>query len=748
MAGYVFQDKSSAQNIEFGELVSILFRRLTTILLVAALFLLAAMLYILSTDTLYTSTTSILVDPRQGRSLSVESAVNLAADTGQLESQLKLVTSQTVLRRVVENEKLLNDDEFGPAKPGVLRRILSVIGRSVTAPTQQDKLDIAVDALSKNITVKRSERTYVIDIQVATREAAKSARLANAVAKAYMDDASEARSEAIRLETDYVRQRLTSLQGKLQEAEERVAVFKEKNKIFDASGKLVNDEQITNISNEVVQARSRTAEAKAKYEQVQRAVKAGRGIDAIGDAQKSTVLERLRTQAAEIARLEANLRTTLGPRHPQLQEVQQQALDTRRLIDEELRRLVQGSANEFQVARSSEASLESELERLRGIAGATNQTLPQLRELERNVEAQRSAFEKLSKAGDTISQQGADTPIARVIASALVPDGPSSPRKIPILALALVSGFGFGTGLALLRESASRKKLLSASIHDDRDQRAARLGRVAHGSQASTIRQRLRHLNRWFRRGTDPASAEAGPIKSATGPMDSVAAVPFFSQAEVNNPHSAAVDHPGLGFSVAMRARTTSILRSLAGMEGAGPKFLYVTSIEDGAGKTVFALNFAFIAAQAGARVLLIDANQHQPSLSVYATDHGHPGLITAMGRLRPAFSIEKAGLEPVLVIAASDGNSQTSARLKETLHTFFDGDIDVNFDLVVIDGAAAGQASGDREFGDSADLILLVGSEDVADEGCIAMVAKAFDCAPSKIAPVPVVGLAPSATG
>ena len=753
-------DNGERSSVELADILTILRRRIFTILLVLALFLLPAIAYILTAPTLYSATTSILVDPRQGRSLSVDTAFNLSADASQLESQLKLVMSQTVLRRVVETEKLLNDDEFGAAKPGVLQRILSVIRREPPEITQQDKIDTAVDALAKNMAVRRSERTYVIDIQVSSQDAKKSARLANAVAKAYLDDASDARGDVVRLESEYVKDQLIDLRAKLQEAEQRVAAFKEKNRIFDASGKLVNDEQITNLSNGIVLARTKTAEARARYEQVQRALRSGKPIETLTDAPRFPVLDRLRTQAADIARAEANLRVTLGPRHPQLLEVQQQAVDTRRLIMDELRRVAIASDNEAQVAKASEASLETELDRLRSIAGTTNLALPQLRELERDVDAQRAAFDKLSKVGDTISQQGADTPVARIIAVALVPGSPSSPRRVPILALAATAGLSFGIGLALLAESLSRRRhQLRSATYRLEDGLPPGLVAKREAAPADQRKSRLRRMMgaiaAWRRKRSGPEGGDvrgdsSGPPGAAT--MDArmrasatrsgaATLIPAYKRARIGSPFRAALDDPDSDFAKAIRSMAAAQLRASPpnAIAIAGPHFTFVTSIERQVGKSVMVSNLAAVAAAAGARILIIDANLDNPSLSIDAADHGRLGLIPAMGRLRPAFALDTGDEGHLFVLSASDGDDATAERLVHTLPQLLKGDIDENFDLVLIDGGAIHSRDGGRAFSESADRILLVGAQDVADPASLMMAARALGSDPAKIEPIAV---------
>jgi len=66
-----------------------------------------------------------------------------AADTAlaQAESQLRVITSPNVLAKVIEQEKLTNDPEFGDAPPGLLSRLLAPL-RSPAEPS-----DPAIKAL-------------------------------------------------------------------------------------------------------------------------------------------------------------------------------------------------------------------------------------------------------------------------------------------------------------------------------------------------------------------------------------------------------------------------------------------------------------------------------------------------------------------------------------------------------------------------------------------------------------------------
>ncbi len=703
------------QEADFTEILSIITRRYKSVLFGLIFCIVPAVLYVVTAPKLYSATTSILVDPRAARGVGVElKASNLFSDTGQIESQIKLISSQAVLKRVVDSEKLLNDPEFGVSTPGFMSRILSVVSGSVPQSSKNNDISGSVDVLSKAVSVKRPERTYVIDIQVSSQTAEKSARLANAIAKAYMDDSVDARNQAVNFETEWVRDRLADIQDKLKSADARIEDYKLKNKFFDASGKSVNDEQINALSAEIITARSKSADARARYEQVQRLMRGGKGLDTLADALKSGSLEKLRTQAADIARQEASLRTTLGPRHPQYLEIQQQTADTRSLINVELKRIAAASTSDAQAAKQAETSLENELERLRSISDATNQTKPKLRELEREAEAQRVAYEKFTKIRDTIQQQGADAPVARVIAPASIPDFAYSPRKIPILALALASGLGLGIALALMAESFSRKRF-----------------NVEKRPVANAQAVQNKTTKFWQSKKTGEPLSTAS---SKAYEIQALVKIPAFRQLYSSKAMRLAIEDQNSLYYQSVAGLCSYIMNNneMNGAASKPPVFIALTSLETGTGKTVLCSNLGIIAAQAGIRTLLIDADTANANLSFYGVDYAIPRLIPVMGRLRLVFK-SKNNI-PLFILPASEAKEESAARPQKLLPQFLNGEISQNFDLVIVDGGAVGSDSLLKQYIKNIQQVLLIEPNSNLDRTSIDWVAETLQVNPKII--------------
>ncbi len=385
----------------------------------------------------YTASTSIFVDPRNRASFQIEaSGTGAGYDPNLVDSQIVLIESDTVLQRVIEMEKLLQDAEFtrgaGDAASNALRN------------------------LKEAVKVKRPDRTYVVEIQVRAQEPDKAARIANAMARAYLSDGRDSKSETAQREENWLETHLQNLQIRLKEAEAKVEAYKVENKILGVEGRLVGEQQLSETNRGIVEAQRKAAEAKAILDQVEELKRNGRLLDATSEALRSATIDRLRGQIAEITRLEANSRMTLGPRHPASLEIREQLVETRRLITEELSRIAENARSGYAVARGNVTAMERQLDSLKRDATGINKTLLRLRELERAVDAQKAVYEKFLRDKEQIARLSVDTPAGRVIAPAIAPQFKSFPNRPLIIILAFATGLFAGVGLALVLETLSR----------------------------------------------------------------------------------------------------------------------------------------------------------------------------------------------------------------------------------------------------------------------------------------------------
>jgi succinoglycan biosynthesis transport protein ExoP len=369
----------------------------------------------------------------------------------QVESETRILTSDRVLRRVVESEHLTDDPEFGVRGVSSLGRLISRLRIAIGLPSDALKLSdaelAALRQLQRDVTAKRTERTYVVDLIVETSDPDKSARIANAIAGAYVNEQSAARTEAARRATDSLDSRLNELRERVRQAEER---YKNDQNIVGAGGRLVDEQQLTDFNSQLIAARGRTAEAKARYEQSLAIQRSGAEPGNTSEAVQSNTVGRLREQYATIARQEANLTAELGPRHPYVIEARAQARNAQRLITEEVGRVADANKHDYERAAANENALAASFDTLKRKAMNTNLAFVKLRELEREVDANKTVYESfLVRAREIREQEQLDTINVRVLSDAQPPQDRSFPprRLILLLASLIVGGLG-GMGCA------------------------------------------------------------------------------------------------------------------------------------------------------------------------------------------------------------------------------------------------------------------------------------------------------------
>ena len=683
------------------ELIAILSRRRLALAVGVALTTGLALAYLAVVPAAYTATTSILIDARTRAPLGTDASSIAASspDTVLIESQVRLIGSDAVLSRVVADQKLAEDADYVSTRPGLLTLVPQLFGGGAKAPAGGNGAR-ALAAFSRNVVARRSERTYVIDVDVTARSAQKAADLANAVASAFIADRAATRLDGAKRDSAALNTRLADLQKRLSEAETRVQTYKQSHQIYDANGKRINEQELTDGATALSLARTKTAEAKSRYDQIQRIIAAGRPTDAVTEALKSNLIDRLRGQYADVARQEANYRTTLGDRHPALIETHNQLLQIKSLITEELRRIAAGAANEYQTARSNEQAAERQVGALKKGTDVTSLAAVELRELEHDVDASKAVYDKFLRARDTIGDDGPEGQFARVIAPAVPPVSPSAPKTATILALALASGLFGGIAQAFFAEYLVNGEPLP-------ERRGA-----APTPMAMDRRKNNRWLNIWpFARKYTPVAA------IAPAAVDDPAEQPPL---EAQTPSAEPPPRPD-----AMHAFFYSLLPDdIASRNDAQPFTILVTSLEEKSGKTATAIALAQAAAQDGARVLLIEANNNAPVLKRHVADTP-PDLIDLMGTLRLCHHLAQA--PTVRVVPISDGEDMQVRRLSRRDAPAIDG-IAGNFDIVVLDGGAIGPDADLAMVAEAADSIVLASRSGALSRGEISAALDALD--------------------
>jgi succinoglycan biosynthesis transport protein ExoP len=667
------QGFASLPPIDVQKIWTVLWRGKITILLSTMVAVGLAALFVLLVPHKYTATTQILIDPMDLRAAQndISPAIQQSdAAVLQVESQARVIASDNVLRRVVASEGLDRDPEF-------MRGALA----------QQYGPLAALNELQKRVQVKRSERTYVVDVSVTSEDPAKAARIANAIAQTYLAEQTEVRSDAARQISQSLTARLKELQTRVRDAEQRVEAYKASHNIVGANGELVNEQQLSNLNSQLSLARARTSEAKARLDQVESVLHSKTPIGAFPEAVQSQTISLLRSQYAEIMRRDAEQKSSLGERHPAVIEIEAQGARLQKLIEDEVNRIAQSDRAEYERAKADEDMLSRQVDALKNTAVSTNESLVGLRELERDVQASRTVYESfLVRSRETGEQEQVDTKNIRIISKADRPIYRSSPPPSLVLGLAaMLLGFASGVGIVIMQGSTEDAAPRPAKA---RSKTPANFGRL--GAFAKKL---------W----EAPEPPSAIPVL-ATLPNVDIA----FGLDAVEDPHSR--------FAREIQKVYEAVRAS---HKKRGNPSILVVAADDEDDTASVALMLA-AAAAATQRVLLIDTDLKRRTLSAIDADQGDAGLVdVAVGRRELSDVIVRDRDTNVNLLPFVSPNSRRDRRISDAdIKEAFDKT--KRFDMVIVAAVDVARDPSARFFAGLVDHIVLVARADERDDDAV----------------------------
>ncbi|MDB5654388.1 MAG: exopolysaccharide biosynthesis protein [Tardiphaga sp.] len=676
---------------DLREMARILRRRWKAVAIIPTVLVALALAYVMSVNTLYTATSTVLVDPRRANVVETNQAVlsNFGTDDATIESQTLLIQSVAILQRVVDRLKLVDDPEFMP-KPGLLdpvKRLFASSEQDPDANPADAARSRAVEILQRKMKVTRQGTTFLVDISISSEKPQKATAIANAIADGYFEEQVRAKYDATRIAANWLNGQIEALKLRVVTSEQAVEDYRSANNLAVSQGVTVNDQQITDLNNKLIAARVQTAEARAKYDQVQQMTKAGSDPGGINAVISSDMIAKLRTQYADIAKNGADLTSKYGPRHPLVVNIRAQLQDTQRLINEEIQRILQSTQHDYDIALSRETSLKESFDKLQGVSSSSGQAQVRLHELQREAEANRTLYESyLARYKEASAQESLEMPDSRVVTKASVPLRPSSPKTMLILGLAVMLGLGAGAILAFLVDYLDgRVKTLEQAETISGVPGLAALPLIGVRELAGRAKRGRRDLDNY-----DPRTMRLLPA-SLQPPLMRYA-----------------IEEPGTFFAEAVRAVRLAIQRTLR----AEPiKIVVLTSAVDGEGKTTLAANLALSLATLGIKTLLIDGDLRNPGLTRALCPHADAGLLqVAMGEV----SLEQAllhdrdtGLSILPSPAVKDDNAITELMFSERITDLL-GELRQHYELIIIDAPPLVPLVDGRALAELADRIVL----------------------------------------
>jgi polysaccharide biosynthesis transport protein len=422
------------------------------------------LVYLFTTPPSYTSHAMLLIDSSKLRILQQQQAPvgDVPIDTAYVETQVEILKSENIGSSVIKELKLADDPELAGQGSGLIGAVLGYFSaRELQSDTALARK--ALDAFLQRRTVARVGRTYVLEIGFTSLQAARAATIANAIAEAYIVDQLEAKYQATRRAGNWLQDRIKELRRQASEADRAVLDYKEKNKIVDVgrttSGdlRLLGEQQLEELNTQLGTARGAAEDTKAKLERIDEIMKKDVPDATVTDTLHSEVITRLRNNYLDIAAKEAIWSARYGANHLAAVNLRTQMTELRRAILDELGRIAQSYKSDYEIAKSRVEGLERNLKSLVASSQGTNRDRLGLRDLESTAQVYHTIYDNfLQRYMEAIQQQSFPITEARVISAAAPPQHKSGPLTLRVLGLAGIFGVLLSCGAAILREAADR----------------------------------------------------------------------------------------------------------------------------------------------------------------------------------------------------------------------------------------------------------------------------------------------------
>ena len=536
----------------------------------AAVTLLAAVIAFVMTP-VYRATTMVLIESSKAKVVSIDEVYGGISQTREyFQTQVEIMKSREVAIKAVVKARLWEHPDFDPRLPRKgLSALLESIGFSTDKPvpewTDETLADAVVGAMSKNLSIQPIRLSQLVTVSFDSTDRQLAAKVANALAEVYIENDLNARYQMTQKASTWLQEQLAAMKDKLSQSEAALQNYREREGIVEMRGTTpsVDSQQVGQTIQRLIESRARRAESENAYQAIKEATSSG-NLGTLPNVIRNPTVAEAKRQEADAQRKLSELAQRYGSEHPKYKQAEAELSSAQDNVRRQIDTVVGSIQREYEAALGTEKAMEASLSKARGSVQNLNRKEFQLGVLEREVESNRQMFEMFVKRAKETNVSGElQSANARVIDPAIVPERPVKPKKLLIVAAALVFGLFVGVLVSLLidRLDNTLKSTEDAEVH-------------------------LKH-----------PILTALPLLPKEGRERVVSARHF-------------LDSPESIYSEAIRSARTGVL--LSGIDQ--PKrVLLVTSSVPGEGKTTFSINLALAHAQTR-KTLLIDADMRRPA--------------------------------------------------------------------------------------------------------------------------------------
>lgn len=388
-------------------------------------------------EPVYTAVSKVMLDARKA------TVVPGAEVIGDLDLRGEVVLGEiSVLRSNVLMERVVS--EVGIDRLGAVLdpegALVIPEGPFASMTPEEVRIERLVWALRRSVTIWREGESFVIGITVETSDPVLSAEIANAIAAAYIDGQLAARRSFATGATRWIEERAEDLRLQVETAEAAVEEYRAGTVLSGGDSQTSASGQLAELNEQLAIARADRVSAEARLARMTEVLER-EGPTGMTGLVSSPLIDTLGAERIALTRRDAEWAERYGSDHPERVRIATELERVDADLRAEIEARVEAVRSDVEIAVLREASLAEGIDETEARLIDLSRGAIGLRQLEREANAARSAYEALlSRLSETRTQEQLQQPDAVVIERATIPGAPSAPRPKLMIAVGAVVG--------------------------------------------------------------------------------------------------------------------------------------------------------------------------------------------------------------------------------------------------------------------------------------------------------------------
>jgi polysaccharide biosynthesis transport protein len=698
--GYGYDDTQENTASGLLEYWRILMRYKGTLVLVACLGLLAAMLYTLPQTPVYMAGTTIEIQTLNADFMNMRQ-VNAVADSSagdyytgaDIQTQIRLLKSTSLTQRVAAKVSTRI-----PPQPGKPNSRIAAWRKALKLPEPAQNPGTAQESAGAECAARASDATRIVEIACQSTDPRLAAEYANTMVSEFIDQNLESRWQTTQRTGEWLSRQLDEMRIRLERSEDALQSYAHQSGLlFTGEKNSVSEEKLRQLQDALSKAQADRVAKQSRFE-----VARSGSVAALSEVSGENGPKETQYKLTDLRRQMAELSSVYTPAHYKVKRVEAQIASLEASLEKERAAILARIRNDYEEAQRRERLLAGDYaNQARQVSTDAGKAI-RYNILKREVDTNRQLYDAmLQRVKESSIASAMRASNVRVVDAATPPKFPFKPRVVLNAMLGLLGGLVAGAAFIIARDRVDRT--ISEAGDANFYLNVPELGVIPNANVGAGKRSyyfRKPAADELPTENEDANSRQLVPLEGSTAPLAGRIELVTFQK------------HMSI-MADSFRTTLTSILFSSQAEQR--PRVLVVTSANPGEGKTTIITNLAIALAEVSQRVLLIDGDLRKPrvhDIFELPNDTGFADLLRNSQAAHDGSAADCIHQTPVPGLSVlPSGRCQVAAtnllysrHLPELLERFAS-----EFDMILIDAPPMLQIPDARVLGRMADAVVMV---------------------------------------